>query len=95
MNYAYIGEDCDLEKAVEKVMWGVFYNSGQSRTSIEGILVHKSHGNQFTNMLTEKVGETLVLQDPMKPECNFGCVNYIESIQFLDEQIQDAISQGG
>jgi acyl-CoA reductase-like NAD-dependent aldehyde dehydrogenase len=28
MNYAYIGEDCDLEKAVEKVMWGVFYNSG-------------------------------------------------------------------
>ena len=95
MNYAYIGEHCDLELAVEKIMWGVFYNSGQSRTSVEGILVHKNLSNKFTNMLTEKVGETLVLQDPMNPECNFGCLNYVEGIQYLDEQIQDAQSQGG
>ena len=44
LNYAYIGKSCQdealLKIAVEKCMWGKFYNSGQSRSAIEGILVH-------------------------------------------------------
>jgi acyl-CoA reductase-like NAD-dependent aldehyde dehydrogenase len=55
-NYAYIDNSCDdehMKDAVNQCLWGAFYNSGQSRASIEGILVHKDMKNKFTNMLSE------------------------------------------
>jgi acyl-CoA reductase-like NAD-dependent aldehyde dehydrogenase len=77
-NIAYIDESFEddklMEMAVEKCLWGVFYNSGQSRTSVEGILVHQSISSKFINMFTEKVFNTLKLQDPRDDTCNYGCV---------------------
>jgi len=100
LNFAYIGASCIdnqelLERAVDKCMWGKFYNSGQSRSSIEGILVHHTMVNRFTNMLSEKVNETLFLDDPMKDETNYGVINDPTQILNYNEIVNDAVSQGG
>jgi acyl-CoA reductase-like NAD-dependent aldehyde dehydrogenase len=76
---AYIGESCGkneelLNLAVEKCMWGAFYNSGQSRTGLKAILVHESIQNKFTNLLSKRVFETFILDDPMKETTNFGTI---------------------
>lgn len=100
LNFAYIGASCIdnqelLERAVDKCMWGKFYNSGQSRSSIEGILVHHTMVNRFTNMLSEKVNETLFLDDPMLDETNYGVINDPTQILNYNEIVNDAVSQGG
>lgn len=80
-NIAYVDNTCTdsaLEKAVEKCMWATFYNTGQSRSRIESILVHKDLVNKFTNMLSDKVFNTFKLDDPMKDTTNFGCINFSE-----------------
>jgi len=84
-NTAYIDEisssldnterDKLLEKIVDKCLWGTYYNTGQSRNSIESIVVHQSMINKFTNMFTDKVYETLKLMNPALDECQYGCIN--------------------
>lgn len=76
-------------------MWGKFYNSGQSRSAIEGILVHHDMVNKFTNLLSEKVFETFVMDDPIKDSTNYGVVADRNQIINYDEIVQDAVSQGG
>jgi acyl-CoA reductase-like NAD-dependent aldehyde dehydrogenase len=85
---AYIDNACQgshLEAAADKLLWGVFYNTGQSRSSIESILVHKSEVNKFTNILSEKVFETLKLINPMDEASNYGCISWAEQVELLDE----------
>ena len=76
LDTAYIDPSCDLEDAVEQCMWGVFYNSGQSRSSIESILVHQDLKNKFTNMLSEKVQSTFKLENPMNENSNYGPITW-------------------
>ena len=80
-NIAYIDNSCSqavLDRAIEKCMWGTFYNTGQSRSRIESILVHKDLVNKVTNQLSEMVLNTFKLDDPNKDSTNFGCINFSE-----------------
>ena len=96
LNHAYVDETCEdkLDKIADACLWGVFYNSGQSRNDIQSILVHESLFNKFTNMLSEKVYETLVLKDPMDETSNFGCIPFPEAIDIMDNMVDDAVKQG-
>lgn len=76
-------------------MWGIFYNSGQSKSSVEGILVDEGIANKFINMLTERTNEVLKLADPRLDSTNFGCVRDAGYIQFYEDIVDDAQSQGG
>jgi acyl-CoA reductase-like NAD-dependent aldehyde dehydrogenase len=61
-------------------MWGRFYNTGQSRNSIQNILVHQSIANKFTNIFTEMVMQKLSLINPSMDESNYGCIKLLEEI---------------
>ena len=71
-------------------MWGAFYNSGQSRTRLEAITVHESIVNKFTNLLSKRVYDAIVLGDPMKEITNFGPVTDLEHIMKFEEVVADA-----
>ena len=87
--------DAILERIVDKCLWSVYYNSGQTRESIESIIVHQSIANMFTNMFTEKVNEIFHLENPKLESCNYGCVNNPLDIGFFDEIVNDAQKMGG
>ena len=94
LNLAYIDESYSddelLAKAVEKCLWGAFYNSGESRTAVESILVHESLASRFTNSLSEAVYNTLVLGNPRQDSTNYGCTSAAESIQRYEDVVADA-----
>ena len=69
---AYVAADADLDKAVDGLMDGAMYNSGQSCCSVERIYVHDSIYKQFIEKSTEFLKTTYKLGDPNLETTNFG-----------------------
>ncbi|HUW80668.1 MAG TPA: aldehyde dehydrogenase family protein, partial [Acidocella sp.] len=70
---AYVRADADIGFAVENLVDGSFFNSGQSCCGIERIYVHESVFDQFVAQAVEVTG-TYRLGDPTKAETNLGPV---------------------
>ncbi|ENX44230.1 aldehyde dehydrogenase [Acinetobacter sp. NIPH 2100] len=65
--------DADLDKAVDKAIFGAFYNQGEVCSANSRILLEKSIAQQFTEKFIEKA-KTLVIGDPLDPNTNMGCL---------------------
>ena len=90
---AYVRSDCDLNHAIENLIDGAFFNSGQSCCGIERIYVDKSIFKDFVDgakILTEKY----ILGDPSEMNTNIGPVVKMSAANFIRSQVEDAISQG-
>jgi len=90
---AYIRADADIEQAVDTVMDGAFFNSGQSCCGIERIYVHEAVYDDFVPKAIEWV-EALKLGRPDDPETTLGPVVRGSAADFLREQAREAIAQG-
>lgn len=66
-----IDEGTDLEDAVERVVFGAFYQSGQSCVSVQRILVHEDVYEEFRDRLVERAGG-LRKGDPRDEETFIG-----------------------
>ncbi|KEQ12195.1 aldehyde dehydrogenase family protein [Endozoicomonas numazuensis] len=90
---AYIREDADLDVAVESVLDGVFFNSGQSCCGIERIYVHQSIYDDFL-----KRAETFVNQYKLgpahNPETTLGPMVRTSAAEFVRQQVAEAVEQG-
>jgi len=90
---AYIRSDADLSQAVETVVEGVFFNSGQSCCAIERIYVHRKIYAEFVQQAVQLVkGYKLGRSDD--PHTTLGPVIRAGAADFIREQIKEAISQG-
>ena len=90
---AYVRTDCDLNHAIENLIDGAFFNSGQSCCGIERIYVDKSIFEDFVDgakSLTEKY----ILGDPSKTNTNLGPVVKISAANFIRSQLEEAVSLG-
>jgi acyl-CoA reductase-like NAD-dependent aldehyde dehydrogenase len=58
-----VDEDADLEDAVERIVFGAFYQSGQSCIGVQRIIVHEKVYDPFREALVEKT-KRLVSGDP-------------------------------
>ncbi|MDC0861223.1 aldehyde dehydrogenase family protein [Alphaproteobacteria bacterium] len=90
---AYVRADCDLNHAIENLIDGAFFNSGQSCCGIERIYVDKSVFQDFVDGakgLTEKY----ILGDPSEINTNLGPVVKMSAANFIRSQIDEAVSQG-
>ena len=90
---AYVRADCDLAFAVENLVDGAFFNSGQSCCGIERIYVHESVYDQF---LEEFVALTrqYVLGNPLDPDTTLGPLVKPAAAEFVREQIRHAVAAG-
>ncbi|MEK7245275.1 MAG: aldehyde dehydrogenase family protein, partial [Pseudomonadota bacterium] len=68
---AYVRPDCDLAHAVENLVDGAFFNSGQSCCGIERIYVHTDIYDRFVAGYVELTRQ-YKLGDPTKPETTLG-----------------------
>lgn len=90
---AYVREDADLDYAVENLVDGAFFNSGQSCCGIERIYVHQSLYTQFVEGFVAQT-QSYQLGHPFEAGTNLGPMVKASAADFVRGQIQEAVQQG-
>jgi acyl-CoA reductase-like NAD-dependent aldehyde dehydrogenase len=90
---AYVRADADLDHAVENLVDGAFFNSGQSCCGIERIYVHESVYDRFVEGAVA-LARRYVLGDPTRPETTLGPMVRTAAADFVRGQIDEATRQG-
>ena len=88
-----VDEDTDLDDAIERIIFGAYYQSGQSCISVQRILVHEKLYSEFKQRYTEKVAN-LVHGDPLEEDTFIGPMISESEAKRLDDWIQDAVKGG-
>jgi acyl-CoA reductase-like NAD-dependent aldehyde dehydrogenase len=88
-----IDKDADLADAVERTVFGAFYQSGQSCIGVQRILIHDSVYEAFRERLVAKT-KTLVAGDPHDENTFVGPMIDVREAERLDGWVRDAIDQG-
>jgi acyl-CoA reductase-like NAD-dependent aldehyde dehydrogenase len=91
---AYVREDADIDFAVENIVDGCLYNSGQSCCSIERVLVHASVYDQFLDKAAELIAKNYILGDPFDEKTNIGPMALPDSPLALKDVVDDAVNLG-
>jgi len=89
-----IDADADLEDAVERVVFGAFYQSGQSCIGVQRIIVHESIYNTFRDKLVAKT-KTLIAGNPHDEATFIGPMIDVKEAARLDTWVQEAVAKGG
>lgn len=90
---AYVRQDADMQDAVENLVDGAMFNSGQCCCGIERIYVHKDVYNEFVDRAVA-LTSGYVLDDPTNPAATLGPMVRPAAAEFVREQIREAISHG-
>ena len=90
---AYARYDCDLEKTVENLVDGSFFNSGQSCCGIERIYVDEKIYDKFLESFISKT-YNYNFGNPLKKETNLGPVVKLSAAEFIINQMNSAINKG-
>ena len=89
-----IDADADLDDAVDRVIFGAFYQSGQSCIGVQRIIVHESVYDEFRDRLVAKAAN-LVCGNPHDRDTFIGPMIDVKEATRLDGWIQEAIADGG
>ncbi|MFQ5936504.1 MAG: aldehyde dehydrogenase family protein, partial [Acidiferrobacterales bacterium] len=90
---AYVRPDVDLAHALENLVDGSFFNSGQSCCAIERIYVHEDVYNKFLEGFVE-LTKQYRLGNPLDPETNLGPLVRASAAEFVRAQTGEAIQAG-
>jgi len=89
-----IDSDANLDDAMERVIFGAFYQSGQSCIGVQRILIHADVYDKFRYMLVAKA-KTLIAGDPKDRDTFIGPMIHVKEATRLDGWVQEAVSLGG
>ena len=87
-------ENGDLNDAIERIIFGAFYQSGQSCIGVQRIMVHESLYDTFKAEFIRKVGE-LKMGDPKDEETFIGPMISLSEANRLKGWIDEAQQLGG
>ena len=90
---AWIRADADLDFAIEQLVAGSFFNSGQSCCGVERIYVHRDIYRDFVTGFVEQTRQ-LNLANPFEASTTLGPMVKSSAADFVREQIREAILQG-
>ncbi len=89
----YVMDDADLDAAVDTLIDGAMFNSGQCCCGIERIYVHESLYDAFVDKAMAIV-KGYRLGNPLNPETTLGPMANIRFAQEVRAQITEAVEQG-
>jgi acyl-CoA reductase-like NAD-dependent aldehyde dehydrogenase len=89
----YVMEDADLERAVDVLMDGATYNSGQCCCGIERIYVNENLYDEFVEKSVAWVSN-YKLGNPLDPETSLGPMANKRFAKVVREQISEAVAKG-
>jgi acyl-CoA reductase-like NAD-dependent aldehyde dehydrogenase len=90
---AYARYDCDLDKTVENLVDGSFFNSGQSCCGIERIYVDEKIYDKFLEQFIF-LSYNYKLGNPLEKENNLGPVVKLSAAEFIIDQMNEAVNKG-
>ncbi|MEA3038866.1 MAG: hypothetical protein QOE79_1379, partial [Sphingomonadales bacterium] len=88
-----VDRDADLDDAVERIVFGAFYQSGQSCIGVQRIIVHEDIYDDLRKRLVAKT-RTLVAGNPHKRDTFIGPMIDVREAQRLDNWIRAAVEGG-
>jgi acyl-CoA reductase-like NAD-dependent aldehyde dehydrogenase len=91
---AYVREDADLDFAVENIVDGCMFNSGQSCCAIERVYVHSSLYDKFIDKSAELISKFYKIGDPLKETTNLGPMALPDAPLLLKDQVDEALNTG-
>jgi acyl-CoA reductase-like NAD-dependent aldehyde dehydrogenase len=90
---AYVRHDADLGHAIEGLVDGAFFNTGQACCGIERVYVHDQVFEEFVDGFVQQTNK-YILGNPLKPDVNLGPMIRQSAASFVRDQIDEAIDQG-
>ena len=88
-----VDADADLDDAAERIVFGAFYQSGQSCIGVQRIIVHDSIYDALKAKLVEKT-EKLVAGDPSDEATFVGPMIDIKEAERVSRWIDEAVAAG-
>jgi acyl-CoA reductase-like NAD-dependent aldehyde dehydrogenase len=89
----YVRHDADLAHAVDNIVDGAYFNSGQSCCGLQRIYVHESVYERFTTGCTDLIRQYR-LGDPLDPATTLGPVVRTAAAETIRAQLRSAIAAG-
>ena len=90
---AYVRADADLTNAVENLVDGAMFNSGQSCCGVERIYVHQNLYDAFVEQAVA-LTETYELGNPLHTTTTLGPMVRTSAADFVKNQVAEAVGQG-
>jgi acyl-CoA reductase-like NAD-dependent aldehyde dehydrogenase len=90
---AYVRADADLAFAIENVVDGAFFNSGQCCCGIERVYVHESVYDRFVEGAVELTSK-YVLGNPLDEATTLGPMATARGADVVRRQVADALAKG-
>lgn len=88
-----VDKDADIEDAIARIVFGAYYQSGQSCISVQRVIVHADIYAEFKQAYVEKVSQ-LVEGDPLNPNTFIGPMIAESEAKRLEGWIEDAVAKG-
>ena len=85
--------DGDLDLAIEEVVWGRLYNTGQVCCASKRFLVENSIKDEFISKMRNKL-ESLKVGMPQEESSDIGCLISEEAAQEVANQVRKTIEEG-
>ena len=89
-----VDEDADLEDAAERIVFGAFYQSGQSCIGVQRILAHETVYDELRDSLVERTKQ-LKMGDPKDESTFIGPMISESEAERLESWVQEAVEEGG
>jgi len=91
----YVMDDVeDIDRVAGAALEGVVYNNGQSCCAVERIYVHEGVYDAFVASYVEQL-KKMAVGDPMDAGTEIGPLSRPAQLDFLLEQVKDAVEKGG
>ncbi len=90
---AIVCRDADLDRAAAGLVWGAFFNSGQTCASVERVYVEEPVAEAFERKV---LAATRLLRqgDPLQDEVDLGPMTLERQRRLVEEHVQDALARG-
>jgi acyl-CoA reductase-like NAD-dependent aldehyde dehydrogenase len=88
-----VDEGWDLDDAVDRIVFGAFYQSGQSCISVQRVFVHESLYEEFREKLVQAT-RNLRMGDPRDEETFIGPIISVREAERLEGWIRQALDAG-
>ena len=86
--------DADIDLAVEELIWGRMYNTGQVCCSSKRFIIHNSVRDEFTSKAVERI-KKIKGGDPADDDTEIGCLISEAAAIKVASQVELTVEQGG
>lgn len=90
---AIVLADADIERTVEGLVWGAFFNAGQNCASIERVYVVETLAPKLIEAVVRRT-QQLVVGDGQRELFDVGPLVRAAGLETVTQQVHDAIAQG-